>query len=1174
MHDTAYKIAGKFLELYWKPSNRVIVELGSNSINGSIRDHQPPGSKYIGVDMEAGPCVDVVLTDPLKLPFADREVDCTISSSTFEHVGFFWELFLELCRITKPGGYIYINAPSNGEFHRYPADYWRFYPDAGLGLAEWANHSGIDVTLVESFVANRISDHWNDFVAVFQRGKATPRGESEFLCKSFACRNIYRFNYRQLEGFDARTQDMQLLAEGNASKEKAQGLIEQISTLKRQLDDIGQQRFLADRLADLEREMIAVLQANRQNFIAKSLEFADRLTVQANEHLAKVDGLIREISALKANLADARKSIQSLETAALNSDSKIESMYQAAAISKRHIDSLRREAAEKSTKFAADMTSLERQYQAREGELSDEIAELNRVLSEIKSSITWRTMAVFRRSGLRFTVRQTARQGSTTAGASSAAGLISPKQSARVANDLPATDLIQYIHSRGIWRNRIGPRPANDLSELLREHGSRFVRSAYLTLVRRDPDDPGLQFYLSRLIDGSQKIQILSEMSQSDEARALGTTLPGLREAISRYRRTRVPVLGAVIRFITREEGDFPSDVRLRAIEQRLHESVDLEQRIAELETWDSRIPDASLKRNGTGNWRELNAIRRIADVLRWGGDLPGEKVEAASGNDSDGIETGEKPGDREKFGSKRMALRQLLRLHGVEFLEAAYDMLLRRLPDESGTRFYLPRLIDGTPKIQILGEIVNSEEARGIGATVPGLVSAIRWYRFSKTPVIGAVIGFLSAQEENTVPASRLRAIEQWLHSSSLHVEARICRLELSNKRKNNQIANRGINRKGTGVHRDEDSLRRLDTQPDSYALIRDSGLFDPIWYREQSPAIDAHVDAIAHFLENDGSPDRSPSADFDSRWYLSRYPDLRKSGVIPLVHFLLYGEREGRFPTPEAEHFALPKSFPVTASEIRCLKLPNITGEVAVFVTHSPDGNIKPHVVHYLTSLKRHGIDIILVVAADHLVDTIAPNVVAFVSGLFVRQNEGYDFAAWAHALQLHPALFASPILYLLNDSVFGPINDEKFAALLERIRRSKADVIGLTESYEHNWHLQSYFLAFKPKALSSVALHRFINSITVLRDKDAVIRSYEIMLASHLRERGLKVETLFESAKIVAQEERQNSDVVPLEGVNFCGFSVHKSDGASRHGSGNRQDRMAAHSEGGGIRCRACG
>ncbi len=285
---------------------------------------------------------------------------------------------------------------------------------------------------------------------------------------------------------------------------------------------------------------------------------------------------------------------------------------------------------------------------------------------------------------------------------------------------------------------------------------------------------------------------------------------------------------------------------------------------------------------------------------------------------------------------------------------------------------------------------------------------------------------------------------------------------------------------------------MRRPNAQADFYALIRDSDLFDPIWYRMQPPAIDADVDLIAHYLELDGTSERTPSANFDSRWYFSRYADVRQSGANPLVHFLLYGEKEGRYTTPEAERSDRPKTYPVTMSTIRCLTVPEITGEVGVFVTHSSDGSIKPHVVHYLTALKRHGVNVVLMVAADHQVDKIESNVLALVSALFVRQNEGYDFAAWAHVLQLHPALFASPILYLLNDSVFGPFNDDKFAALLQRIRRSEADVVGLTDSYEHNWHLQSFFLAIKSRALSSVALHRFINSISVLPDKDAVIRS----------------------------------------------------------------------------------
>lgn len=42
--------------------------------------------------------------------------------------------FLEYARVIKPGGMIYINAPSNGDYHRYPDDNWRFYPDCGRVL--------------------------------------------------------------------------------------------------------------------------------------------------------------------------------------------------------------------------------------------------------------------------------------------------------------------------------------------------------------------------------------------------------------------------------------------------------------------------------------------------------------------------------------------------------------------------------------------------------------------------------------------------------------------------------------------------------------------------------------------------------------------------------------------------------------------------------------------------------------------------------------------------------------------------------------------------------------------------------------------------------------------------------------------------------------------------------
>ncbi|MBT4983962.1 MAG: hypothetical protein HOM89_04870, partial [Ilumatobacter sp.] len=38
-----------------------------------------------------------------------------------------------------------------------------------------------------------------------------------------------------------------------------------------------------------------------------------------------------------------------------------------------------------------------------------------------------------------------------------------------------------------------------------------------------------------------------------------------------------------------------------------------------------------------------------------------------------------------------------------------------------------------------------------------------------------------------------------------------------------------------------------------------------------------------------------------FDSAWYLQANDDVRRTGVDPLVHFLLHGEEEGRDPGPD---------------------------------------------------------------------------------------------------------------------------------------------------------------------------------------------------------------------------------------------------------------------------------
>jgi SAM-dependent methyltransferase len=181
MHPSAYETGKQFIQRFL-PCDSVVLEVGSYNVNGTLRDFCPPDCRWIGIDHEPGPGVDKVFQG-LTLPFENASVDVVVSTSCLEHDRFFWNTFTEMARVCRPGGYIYINAPSNGAVHRYPVDCWRFYPDAAQALADWSEHCGYPIKVVETEVKKKPmraprssifsirsrTDGWLDFHAIYQR---------------------------------------------------------------------------------------------------------------------------------------------------------------------------------------------------------------------------------------------------------------------------------------------------------------------------------------------------------------------------------------------------------------------------------------------------------------------------------------------------------------------------------------------------------------------------------------------------------------------------------------------------------------------------------------------------------------------------------------------------------------------------------------------------------------------------------------------------------------------------------------------------------------------------------------------------------------------------------------------------------------------------------------------
>lgn len=174
MHNSALFNVKSFFNSYCNSKDVDVIEIGSYDVNGSARTCVTPNvKKYLGVDFNPGPGVDLVLTDPYSIPVEDNTYDALITTSCFEHSELFWLTFLEALRVVKPNGLVYVNAPGAWmPYHRYPVDAWRFYPDSGRALEVWGNRNNIPCVLLESYASvPSAAGECSDQVMVFLKDK-------------------------------------------------------------------------------------------------------------------------------------------------------------------------------------------------------------------------------------------------------------------------------------------------------------------------------------------------------------------------------------------------------------------------------------------------------------------------------------------------------------------------------------------------------------------------------------------------------------------------------------------------------------------------------------------------------------------------------------------------------------------------------------------------------------------------------------------------------------------------------------------------------------------------------------------------------------------------------------------------------------------------------------------
>lgn len=81
---------------------------------------------------------------------------------------------------------------------------------------------------------------------------------------------------------------------------------------------------------------------------------------------------------------------------------------------------------------------------------------------------------------------------------------------------------------------------------------------------------------------------------------------------------------------------------------------------------------------------------------------------------------------------------------------------------------------------------------------------------------------------------------------------------------------------------------------------------LFNRNYYLAMNPDLcRTGMDPLFHYLRFGAAEGRNPHPLFDTKYYLEQYPDVRRSGHNPLLHFLRFGGKEGRSPHPDFDSF-----------------------------------------------------------------------------------------------------------------------------------------------------------------------------------------------------------------------------------------------------------------------------
>ncbi|EYD70545.1 glycosyltransferase family 2 protein [Limimaricola hongkongensis] len=96
------------------------------------------------------------------------------------------------------------------------------------------------------------------------------------------------------------------------------------------------------------------------------------------------------------------------------------------------------------------------------------------------------------------------------------------------------------------------------------------------------------------------------------------------------------------------------------------------------------------------------------------------------------------------------------------------------------------------------------------------------------------------------------------------------------------------------------EDSMTGIDDKT-VRKILKKSGYVHSSWYRQRYPDVaKTGLSPVEHFVRYGAALGRNPGKNFSTKCYLEAYPEVAERGMNPLLHFVLEGQEKGYSPLP----------------------------------------------------------------------------------------------------------------------------------------------------------------------------------------------------------------------------------------------------------------------------------